>query len=642
MRLVRVAIVNVNSTIGAIQSNVNRAVALARAVSDLHVHLAVFPEQMIGGYPAEDLVQWPAFLDAQLEGLSSFAKQTSHLPALFAVGFLLNQDGHIYNCAALVYQGIIFGICPKEKLPTYNVFYEGRTLSQGIPFQYEELDLLTKRGTKLLGPDEGKIPFGDLMFQCGFGKMALEVCEDIWSPEGPMRRRCFAGAELVANLSASPFRLGITDTRRELINTRSSDNQVTVVYANAVGANDGLVFDGGGYISQNGRMILSATRFREGYEVGCVDLDRTLRMRMENSTFRNEAEQFAAQGRRARLIKVPSRVPKEQVTEYPLPASKSFFIPKALEASSARKQFCEDILNVISLGIGDYFEKTGAFRCIGVALSGGRDSLLCLLAAHRYSRKQPQPNPPLFAFFMPSRYSSAHSKKIATQAAESLGIPLTMISIDEAFTMEQKAAGHMLGGEQHLNPITLQNIQARIRGERMWNWANSAGGLVLQTSNMSEKAVGYTTIGGDMMGGFSPIANLPKTLVNYLLTYLSEQPGLAFIQEVLSKPVSAELSEGQESEKDLMPFSILDSCIALMLGEKMSTDEVKGILTAMFPEYTKPQIHGWVEKFVKLWTQSIYKWVQSPLGVHLGNIDLDRERAFQLPVVFKTEWSQTK
>jgi NAD+ synthase (glutamine-hydrolysing) len=183
-----------------------------------------------------------------------------------------------------------------------------------------------------------------------------------------------------------------------------------------------------------------------------------------------------------------------------------------------------------------------------------------------------------------------------------------------------------------------QNIQARIRSQRMWTWANSAGGLFLQTSNMSEKAVGYTTIGGDMEGALSVIANVPKTVVNYLLDYLVEKTRMPGIVMTLQKPASAELADDQEDEKDLMPFPVLDACFALYAGEKMSPSEVRDVLRQMFPQYDVKLVDGWAARFARLFTQSIYKWVQTPLCLHVGNLDLDRERALQLPVVQRTEW----
>jgi NAD+ synthase (glutamine-hydrolysing) len=198
----------------------------------------------------------------------------------------------------------------------------------------------------------------------------------------------------------------------------------------------------------------------------------------------------------------------------------------------------------------------------------------------------------------------------------------------------------MLRPGEVLGPMARQNIQARIRAQRMWTWSNSAAGLFLQTSNMSEKAVGYTTIGGDMEGALSVIANVPKTVVNYLLDYLFEKTGMEGIRLTLAKPASAELSEDQEDEKDLMPFPVLDACFALYAGEKMAPAEVRDVLLVMFPEHDPQAIGQWAQRFARLFTQSIYKWVQTPLALHVGNLDLDRERALQLPVVQRSEWGE--
>jgi len=489
------------------------------------------------------------------------------------------------------------------------------------------------------------VPLGDLVFDTPFGTIALEVCEDIWSPDGPMRRRCYAGADVVLNLSASPYRVGVQDTRREMIATRAADNQATVAYCNLFGGNDGLVFDGGGFVCQNGRMLLEVPRFREGFAAVTVDLERTRRLRGENTTFRHDREAFAASGEQA-----PGRVtvkmdPSSRARlTYPVPEHKSFFLP-APEAPrpTDRARFCEELLDVLATGVGDYYDKVGAFRHIGVALSGGRDSLLCLWIARRWIDRKYGANAKakaseiLRAFFMPSRYSSEETKLAAKAAADELGAVFASVSIDDAYDREIAAVESMLQPGESMTQLARQNIQARVRAQRMWTWSNDAGALFLQTSNMSEKAVGYTTIGGDLEGALSVIANVPKTVVNYILDYLLETTGSEAIRLTLKKAPSAELAENQEDEKDLMPFPVLDACFLLYAGEKMSLGEVKIVLGAMFPEHAG-KTDAWAERFGRLFTQSIYKWVQAPLALHVGNLDLDRERALQLPVVQKSEW----
>ncbi|CAM3366440.1 NAD(+) synthase [Corallococcus sp. ZKHCc1 1396] len=626
MRLVKIGIASVNTTVGAFQANTDRVLALARKMAAEDVTLGVFPEQVIAGYPAEDLVQWQGFIDHQWPQLERFAKETAALPLVSIVGVAIAQQGVRLNCAAVVAGGRVLGLVPKEKLPTYNVFYEGRTFGHGQPGMAES--------------HQG-VPLGDYLFQFDFGVVAPEVCEDIWSADGPMRRRSYSGGELVVNLSASPFRLGFWDTRRELIATRASDHQVTIAYANAVGSNDGLIFDGGGFINQNGRHVLETPRFQEGYSQAVVDLDRTLRLRTENTTWRVDRESWVASGG----MKVPTldctavvRTRRETLS-YPVPAHRSFFLPAPDTRRPARVALCEDILDALALGVGDYFEKTRAFKLFGIALSGGRDSLLTLLIAHRYAKRvRPEdPGSLIQAFYMPSPYSSQQTRDAAETIARELGVPFQVVSIEEAFEREKAAAQQMLG-DAKLTPITEQNIQARIRAQRMWNWSNSCGGLFLQTGNMSEKSVGYTTIGGDLMGALAVIANVPKTVVMYLLDYLQETTGLEGIRKVLAKPAGPELAHDQVGEEELMPFPILDACFYLHAGEKLTPSEMRTALTAMFPEVDATALGGYVDRFVKLFHQSIYKWVQAPLSLHIGNLDLDRERALQLPVVTGSAW----
>ena len=628
MRLVRIGLASVDTTVGAFAANVDRAVRVARAMAADAVTVGLFPEQLVSGYPVEDLIQWEGFVERQWPELERFAAETADLPALFAVGVSVMRQGLRYNCAAAVAGGRVLALVPKEKLPTYNIFYEGRTFSRGTPWQVAEVH---------------GVPFGDLTLDCDFGHVALEVCEDLWSPEGPIGRRTYSGAELVLNLSASPFRVGVAQTRRELVSTRAADHACTIAYANLLGANDGLIFDGGGYVSQNGKQMLDAPRFREGFAAVTVDLDRTARLRAENSTWREDAEAFAAEHPPVAALAVPAAVLATADARaglvYPFPKNRSFFLPSATVPPSPRELCFEEILDALALGLGDYFEKNPHFTRIGVALSGGRDSLLTLLVAHRYARRA-RPDDPgslLRAFTMPSRYTSQATLTAARTICANLGVPLEVVPIDEAYERELAATEQMLAG-QPVTELTKQNIQARVRGQRMWNWSNSAAGMFLQTGNMSEKAVGYTTIGGDLMGALGVLANVPKTVVMALLDHLLAQTGHEGIRLVLARPAGPELAHDQVGEEELMPFPILDACFHLFGAEKLLPEEIVAVLVPMFPEVPRERLEGHVDKFARLFLQNIYKWVQAPISLHIGTLDLDRERALQLPVVQSKAW----
>ncbi|MBI5495938.1 MAG: NAD(+) synthase [Deltaproteobacteria bacterium] len=633
MRLIKIALCSVNATVGSVKSNVDRCVRLATEAARDGATVAAFPEQVVGGYSPEDLVQWHGFVEAQWRELSRFGRETAALDPVFILGVTVGAGGHLYNAVAVVHRGAVLGVVPKEKLPTYGVFYEARTFSPGAPG---------------LSGNVAGVPFGDLVFAFDFGTLGVEVCEDAWSPDGPLRRRSYAGAELIVNVSASPFRMGVMGTRREMLATRSADNQCTLAYVNLVGANDGLVFDGGGFVHQNGRPALEAPRFREGLASVVVDLDRTRRLRTENTTWRRDCQQALEQVARPTVVECTGRTADRTALAYPFPPHRSFFLPGAAARRTAREEFAEDLLDALSTGVGDYLEKTGAFRGLGIALSGGRDSLLTLLVAWRYlqrrladlseTERRAKVGALMHAFYMPTRFSSDHTQKSAQRISDDLGVPLKVVPIEEAFKREADAAREMVGGD--LTPVTMQNVQARIRGQRMWNWANTTGMLFLQTGNMSEKAMGYTTIGGDLEGALAVLANVPKTVVIFLLEYLLEKHGFEGIRMTLAAPAGPELAANQKGEDELMPFPVLDSCFYLYAAEKLSPAEMTPVLCTMFPEFDRAQVDAWVTRFTRLFVQSIYKWVQAPLSLHVGNLDLDRERALQLPVVETTEWTR--
>jgi NAD+ synthase (glutamine-hydrolysing) len=631
MRLVKLAVASLSPTVGAVVSNTAALVATARRMADDEVTLGAFPEQVVGGYPPEDLVQWRAFLDAQRRGLESFARDTADAGTVFVVGLAVPVQAQLFNAAAVVHRGRLLGCVPKEKLPTYNVFYEGRTFSRGGPGLALEAD---------------GVPLGDYLFAFDFGTVAVEVCEDAWAPDGPMRRRCLSGAEIVVNLSASPYRLGIHDTRREMLATRAADNQTVLVYANAVGAQDGLIYDGGGFLFQNGRLVHEAERFVEATAAAVVDLDRTRRLRMEHTTWRADCEAFVLRERPVPVIRSAAEGADTSRLTYPVPAGGSFFLPAPSPPPvDARDAALDELFEALALGVASYYTKTGAFQSLGLALSGGRDSMLTLLVAWRAAARiltaagdgDATPGRLITAFYMPTRHSQDATRTAAHELAEAIGVALHTIPLDEAYDREVAAAQLMLGG-QPPGAMTRQNVQARLRGQRMWNWANTSGALFLQTGDMSEKAVGYTTIGGDLEGSLSVIANVPKTVVEALLARLDARFGLPGIAACLATRPGPELADDQHAEDELMPFPILDACLHLYASEKMSPAEMGRALGSLFPAEDPARLATCAARFARLFTQSIYKWVQSPLALHVGSLDLDRERALQMPVVQRTEW----
>lgn len=628
MKLVKIGLGVLNPTVGAFETNLATLIVSAQEMASQECTIGCFPEQSISGYPVEDLVLWEAFIERQWEALSQFARETKNLKTVFVLGVAVELGSNAYNAAAVVCGGKILGIVPKEKLPTYGVFYERRTYAAGLPWTAGKIN---------------DVPFGDIIFGFPFGGLGVEVCEDIWSPDGPMRRRAYSGAELIVNISASPYRAGILQTRREMISTRAADNLATLVYVNQYGGNDGLAFDGGGFVNQCGRMLYEAPRWREGIFTTVVDLAKTSRQRRENTTWRSDRETFLREGQVVEAVESDVEV-LYNLSSYPYPVpAKSFFIPDATPVPNPREEYFKDLVEAMLTGLAGYFRKTNAFSRIGIALSGGKDSALTLLIAYLYAKRRLLGKAGRYDFIkcfsMPSKFNTSATKNIARDLCEELSVGFSEHSIAREYKQAVKEVTKMLPEGQEPDSLCLQNIQARIRGKRMWDWSNAAKGMWLQTGNMSEKAVGYTTIGGDMMGAYSLLGNLPKTVVIELIEYLNRTEFQSdALNRLLASKASAELKDNQEDETDLMPFPVLDACYALFVGEKMVPEEVLYVLEQMFPQYELKQLRDWVVRFVKLFRQSIFKWVQAPESVHLGALDLDRERALQLPVVQSDEW----
>lgn len=648
MRLIRIGLANINTTVGAFVSNTDKLIKAANEMAAAGCTIGTTQEQGIGGYPSEDLVQWKSFVSKQWLQLERFCTTTRKLRTVFTVSLMVSHKGHIYNVVATIYKGIVLGLVPKEKLPTYGVFYEARTISTWTPGVVE----VFKCGDTIIN-----VPIGDIIYEFPFGVVGTNTCEDDWRPDGPIRRRTYAGVEVSLNSSSSPFRSGVFDTRREMLATRSGDNHCVLVYTNQVGGNDTLVFDGGGFVYDNGRNRLTAERWKEQVIFCDVDLDRTDRLRHEDTSWRTDAISFMANPANARPTLITSdEGPKanDYRFKYPIPENRSFFIPKnprpALTLPS--DLYFEEMLEAQVLGLGDYFEKSGAFKRFGIAMSGGKDSALAAVIAWRYAIEKgwtpEQINDRIRCYSMPTRYNSSTTRDIAREICERFGFGFIEVSIEDEFTLALAKHKEGLDPGQESGDSTLQNIQARIRGEKMNNWGNDLGLMWIMTGNMSEKAVGYTTYGGDMMGALAPMANEPKTVVIGELAYVAEVYDLEVIRRLLDTKASAELKPGQEDEKDLMPFPVLDACFALFVGEKMLTDEVLNVLSQMwtFEEfwamdhtYHEGKLEEWVNLFTRLFFQSIWKWVQTPEGLHLGSLDLDRERALQLPVIQSREWA---
>lgn len=630
MRLVHIGAAAVSLKVGDFRGNIERLGAAVGAAKDAGVHLLVTPELSISGYSLEDRIWWPDIAKRSAKALERLAAECRGL-SVFA-GLPVVIDGLMYNAAALIHDGEIRGMVLKKFLPTYGIFYEGRNWTPWAGGT-----------TTVLGA-----PAGDLVFKLPYGTVSAEVCEDLWSVKQPARERVLAGAEVICNLSASPFTPRKNEQRKRLVLHAAQRLACVYAYANILGLdNSRLVFDGGGFVATPEGVaaegpLLSMAPFTLTSAI--VDLDDMARFRSENTTWR----EYVAKGEdRAPIATVDSSHggwTPAPVADYAAQLPRHFYIPDPAVQANEPDHSLDELFDALTLGLRDYFEKSGVFDKFLIALSGGRDSALCLLLAVEAAKAlDGGANPGAYAqrietVYLPNRaYSTEGTESAARALAEALGVPYRVVPIDEESSAAFKQVAAVMGGEAGVSALSKQNLQARIRGTFMLNWANNVKGLVLVTSNLSEAAVGYTTTGGDNQGGYSPIANVPKSLISILLGYIAKRDGLAAIEWVLAIPPSAELAHDQTDEEDLMPYAVLDDLLYLFARRRLSLPDVWRIAVHRHPAYGAEQLREWTAKFGKLFAYNQWKREQLPVALKVMDLDLDPKTGFRFPVTQSIE-----
>lgn len=626
MRLVRIGVASVSVKVGDFKGNRARLIETVAAARDTGVHLLVTPELALSGYSLEDRVWWPDIARRSRYSLERLAEHCGGI-SVFA-GLPVRIGALMYNAVALIHDGAIRGLILKRFLPTYSIFYEGRNWAawQG---GVTELDGL---------------PVGDLVFRMPYGLVSAEICEDLWGADSPARERVRAGAEVICNSSASPFTPRKNELRRRLVLGAASQLACVYAYANLLGCdNSRLVFDGGGFVATPEGIAAQGPLLAHSYWTlasGVVDLDDVARARSENSTWRQDAARRGAPAGVEIVDASDGAYTPTPVAEFAAQMPANFFEPSAgLPARTEQAAYLDELFDALVLGLRDYFEKASAFQRFLVALSGGRDSALCLLLAVHAAKAvkggadAAAYGDRVYAVYLPNEgYSTDATEAAARGLATELGVPYRVVSIGEEAQVALEKAAEMAGGIEHVAPMAKQNLQARVRGAMMLNWANSAGGLVLVTSNLSEAAVGYTTTGGDNQGGYAPIANVPKTLVTRLLDYIAERDGVQSLKAVLAIPPSAELAPDQEDERDLMPYAVLDDLLYLFARRRMALTDCWRIAVHRHPDHDPEQLRQWTARFGRLFAYNQWKREQLPVAMKVLDLDLDPKSGFRFPV----------
>ena len=569
-----------NPTVGDLDGNVRRITAWLREAKKAKVDLVAFPELAITGYPPEDLLLKSRFVAENRRALQEVIRHCRGLAAV--VGYVGQSDGidpkparssvvqagahELYNAAAVVAdQKLITSYC-KWYLPNYGVFDESRYFQPG-----RRLPLIRLRGTVV----------------------GVNICEDVWLPEGPTGFQAAAGAEVIVNINASPFHLGKSRVREQMLATRARENGVVLTYTNVVGGQDELVFDGNSVIlDHQGEVIARGKAFEEDMIVADLNMEAVARAR-----------------RTGRKKVLPRRL-ASAVEVYPVPTpSVQKPLMRAVPDVAAVLDPLEEVYRALTLGVRDYVKKNGFARVV-IGLSGGVDSALtAVIAVDALGAEN------VWGLFMPSPYTSKDSYDDVAELGARLAISVRTIPITNLFDNYRGVLAETFEG--HAPNTTEENLQARIRGNLLMAFSNKFGHLVLTTGNKSEMSVGYATLYGDMAGGFAVIKDVPKTMV-YDLARLRNLRGTTPVipKRTLDRPPTAELRPNQKDEDSLPPYEVLDPILQAYVEEDRSLEE---IVEAGFERATVARVMTMVDG-------SEYKRRQAPIGIKITQRALGKDR----------------
>ena len=516
MRTLRIAMAQINPTVGDLAGNRDRIIETIGRARKAGADIVAFPELAVTGYPPEDLLLKPQFVNDNLRTLKDIQRATRGITAV--VGFVDKKE-RLYNAAAILHNGSLASVYHKILLPNYGVFDEYRYFRPGNRYS-----LITLWGIKL----------------------GVNICEDIWFSEGPTRSLALAGAEVIININASPYHKGKGKERLKMLAERARESNVIVSYTNAVGGQDELVFDGQSMvIDGKGRLLVSGRQFEEDLLI--TDLKVPDRKAAVGPAKTQHFESID------RIV----------LSERPAPKRKAV----TARQSSRPLPVCEEVYRALVLGTRDYVQKTG-FKSAVIGLSGGIDSsLVAAVAVEALGSKN------VVGVFMPSQFSSRESRDDALWLAKNLGIHFLEIPIQQTFGAYLNTLRCEFARTRQ--DVTEENLQARIRGNLLMALSNKFGWIVLTTGNKSEMSVGYATLYGDMAGGFAVIKDVPKTLVYDICRCVNRMAGKAVIpKRVLTKAPTAELRPNQKDSDSLPLYPVLDPILKAYVEDNKDFREI--------------------------------------------------------------------
>lgn len=575
MKQLRVALAQINPTVGDLSGNANKIISYIKRAQRLKADIVAFPELAVTGYPPEDLLLNPGFIRDNLNILEKIKSASKNITVV--TGFVDNKTD-LYNAAALISNSKIIDIYHKKYLPNYGVFDEYRYFSVGSRFPVYTLNGI---------------------------KIGVNICEDIWYDNGPSLVQSLSGADVIININASPYHVGKSSLRESLLTGRVTECNAAIVYVNMIGGQDELIFDGGSLVVGNDGKILARGRyFKE--ELITVDLKISKKKRIITGPSVRKLKNLLLKNEVVESIKVPGQLTFKQKPDCRMRKSRTIKVD-------------EEIYNALVLGTKDYVRKNG-FKGVVIGMSGGVDSaLVTTIAVDALGKNNVQ------GIFMPSMYSSKESHKDAHSHAKNLGINISTISIKKIYDAYVTTLSKPFKGTKR--DITEENLQARIRGNILMALSNKFGWLVLTTGNKSEMSVGYATLYGDMAGGFAVIKDVPKTLVYDLCQWRNKKACYKLIPDrILWKEPTAELKPDQKDTDSLPPYTVLDPILKEYVEEHRGLDKI-----------TNPGCDiKCVQRVINMVDHAEYKRRQAPPGIKITPRAFGKDRRFPITNKYRT------
>ena len=571
----RIALAQINTTVGDLQGNRDKILNGLHQAADLKCDLLAFPELCVTGYPPEDLLLRNQFIRDQKKVLNDIAASVKNITCI--VGYVDKVKGKLYNSAALLHSGQIVSTYHKTNLPNYSVFDEERYFKKG------------------------KAP---LIVTINGIKTGISICEDIWVSDSVVETQALCGqAEILLNISASPYYLGKPKEREALMLSKAKRFKSFIAYLNLIGGQDELVFDGNSIIfSPEGELLARGKSFEEDFIVLDIKPNNIKELRQNSQEYQNDVNTFDKPVGRLKTFNIETvHIKKPSLVSSPV---KPFEIPEA------------KVYKALVLGLRDYVFKNG-FSKVTFGLSGGVDSaLVAAIAADALGKEN------VIAVSMPSQFSSQGSKDDAKKLADNFGIEYLTLPIKDVFKVYEKLLEPTFKDRPF--DITEENLQARIRGNLLMALSNKFGYIVLATGNKSEVSVGYSTLYGDSVGGFAPLKDVLKMMVYKLCEYRNSIAGYDIIpNEILEKAPSAELRPDQKDQDSLPEYDILDQILEYYVEHEMGVTE---IVEKGFDQQT-------VKKVAQLVDVNEYKRRQAAPGVKITPRAFGKDR--RMPITNK-------